>query len=234
MKNKLHFSFGQVRIFSDFFQKILVFTFLLLGLSFTLSVQLQSVLYSVGNSSICNGQSTTLAVNVDGGYGPYSIVYSDGTTNFTVNDYVSNDTDGDAAITVSPSSSKTYNLVSVNFENGSLPVSSSTVTITVHSLPSSIVGSTNPASPVCSGVDFQISATATNGSSYELWNAANNSKIGDIPFTTSIIVSTSYTIRAISNTTPACTSSATYTVNLETTKPIMLNITISFSWNNLL
>jgi hypothetical protein len=74
---------------------------------------------------------------------------------------------------------------------------------------------------VCPGVSFTISATATNGSTYELWNAANSAKIADLPYITSVVSNTNYYVRAISGTTPACTTSVAYTVSVDNTKPVI-------------
>ena len=79
--------------------------------SFTVSQSTAAVLS--GGASLCQGGSTNLQVAVTGGLSPYTVVYSDGTSNFTVNNYTSG-----AAISVSPSSSKTYTLVSVTGSNG--------------------------------------------------------------------------------------------------------------------
>jgi hypothetical protein len=79
------------------------------------------------------------------------------------------------------------------------------------------VVSTNPAAPVCPGVNFTVSATATNGSNYELWNQSNTVKIGDMPYVTSITAPTSYTVRAIS--AQSCTATQALTVNIESTPP---------------
>ncbi|MEI7831559.1 MAG: hypothetical protein WCI31_17400, partial [Prolixibacteraceae bacterium] len=185
----------------------------------------QSLLRITGNSAICNGTSTTLAVKVDGGYGPYTVVYNNGTSDFTVTGYKSNDTDGDDPITITPTSTKSYHLVSVTFGGGnSLPVDGAAVTVTVNPLPSEPNISTNPASPECPGVNFTLSASATNGNTYELWNQANTTKIGDIPYTGSINATTIYKVRAIGAQTLACTTtSADYTVTVDNVKPTLTN-----------
>ncbi|KAF0204274.1 MAG: hypothetical protein FD170_592 [Bacteroidetes bacterium] len=176
-----------------------------------------------GDGTICSGSSTTLDVIICQSAGPYTVTYSDGTSNIVVNNYSSNcDIDnppvaGDP-IVVSPTVTTTYSLVSVTdaFSN-SLPVNPATVTVTVNPVPTAIV--VTPSARQCPGVNFTISATATNGSLYELWNAANTSKIADLPYETSITANTTYTVRAISNATPACTTSVAYTVLLENTPP---------------
>ncbi|MFK7935355.1 MAG: hypothetical protein AB8G22_17710, partial [Saprospiraceae bacterium] len=58
----------------------------------------------------CEGDldDVDLTVSIDGGWPPYTIVYTDGTTNYTVNNYNSGD-----PITVTPTASATYSVVSV-------------------------------------------------------------------------------------------------------------------------
>ncbi len=67
-----------------------------------------SVLSVNGSSTICRGNSANLIVTITGGTSPYTVVYSDGTNNFTVPGYTSG-----ANIPVSPTVSTTYSLVSV-------------------------------------------------------------------------------------------------------------------------
>ena len=67
-----------------------------------------SVLSVNGTSTICRGNSANLIVTITGGTSPYTVVYSDGPNNFTVNNYTSG-TD----IPVSPTVYTTYSLVSV-------------------------------------------------------------------------------------------------------------------------
>ena len=61
-----------------------------------------------GTASICAGASTNLSVAITGGTSPFTVVYSDGSTNTTLTNYVSG-----TAISVSPAGSTTYSLVSV-------------------------------------------------------------------------------------------------------------------------
>jgi hypothetical protein len=65
-----------------------------------------------GTASICVGASTNISVAITGGTSPFTVVYSDGSTNTTLTDYVSG-----TAISVSPASSTTYSLVSVTDAN---------------------------------------------------------------------------------------------------------------------
>jgi hypothetical protein len=65
-----------------------------------------------GTASICVGASTNISVAITGGTSPFTVVYSDGSTNTTLTNYVSG-----TAISVSPASSTTYSLVSVTDAN---------------------------------------------------------------------------------------------------------------------
>jgi len=176
-----------------------------------------------GPTSICIGESTTLEVIIGASINPYTVVYSDGTTNFTINNYNS-DADPDSPtfggdpITVSPIVTTTYSLVSVTDPfSTSLPVSATTVTVTVNPFPSGINTTVNSGNPVCYNDPFLIEATATDASTYELWDETNTTKIGDIPITISITSNTNYTVRAIS--AAGCTSIEALTVVLENIPP---------------
>jgi hypothetical protein len=195
--------------------------FFLSGLINTLFAQ-EAIIRVKGNTTICEGESTTLEVIIGASSPPYTVVYTNGVSNFTATNYDS-DADpespsyGGDAITVSPIVTTQYSLVSVHDQwNNSLPISSETATVTVNPLPINIVV-TIATAPVCYGVDFQISATSTYGNSYELWNSANTSKIADLPYTTSITQNTNYTVRAISE--HGCTTSEPFDVNLENIPP---------------
>lgn len=65
-----------------------------------------------GTASICVGASTNLSVAITGGTSPYTVVYSNGSSNTTLTNYVSGTT-----ISVSPASTTTYTLVSVTDAN---------------------------------------------------------------------------------------------------------------------
>jgi len=186
---------------------ILFFISLLFSFGFSQSVSAQDAfITNHGASTTCEGESTTLHVVIAASIGPYTVVYNDGTSDFTVNSYTS---DGDIEsagyggdpISVSPTVTTTYSLVSVLDQfNTSLPISAATVTITVNPLPTNIIPTVNSGNSVCYGVPFTINATATNGATFELWNEANTAKVGDgiIPYTATITSDTNFNIVAIS------------------------------------
>ena len=176
-----------------------------------------------GNSIICDGESTTLEVIIGASINPYTVTYSDGTSDFTVNNYTSDadpesPTYGGDPISVSPTVTTTYSLVSVLDQfSTSLPISATTVTITVNPLPTNITPTINSGNPICYNTSFVIDATATDGNTYELWNEANTVKIGDIPYNATITANTNFNIIAIS--VDGCQSSAPLTTILESIVP---------------
>lgn len=102
----------------------------------------------IGTVSICNGSSTNLAVNITGGTGPFTLIYTDGTTNFTVNNYNSG-----AAITVAPTSTKSYTIVSVTNANGQPGTNNTgTATVTVKVKPTIALTSGS----ACTAVSFNL------------------------------------------------------------------------------
>ncbi len=90
-----------------------------------------SVISAVAPISICVGSSANIIVTITGGTGPFTVIYSDGTTNFTVTNYISA-----SNISVTPASTKTYTIVSVANANGALGTGNSgAAVITVNPLP---------------------------------------------------------------------------------------------------
>lgn len=68
-----------------------------------------------GDTVICEGDAdvTNLVVTIEGGWPPYTVVYTDGTTNFTVPNYNSGDN-----ILINQNFTATYSLVSVTDDKG--------------------------------------------------------------------------------------------------------------------
>ncbi len=109
-----------------------------------------------GTSTICAGSSTNLSIAITGGVSPYTVVYSDGTTNITEASYTTG-----SAIAVSPITSTTYNLVSITDANGCVGTGLiGTSSVTVNPLPTITVTPIN--SSTCGGSDGQLAFTFTN------------------------------------------------------------------------
>ncbi len=200
--------------------KLLTLTmFLCIGLGFTNSANAQVAdLYSSGGTTICAGESTTIAVSISASVGPYIVVYNDGSSDHSVSNYSSDETSDDD-ITVSPTTTTTYSLVSVHdsFGTNLLPLSSNTVTITVNPVPTNINVTLDPEAPICPGVDFDITATSTDGSTYQVWNEAGTVNLGSTTYTTSISNTTNYILKAIS--TASCVTNYPFTVQIDNVNP---------------
>ena len=65
-----------------------------------------------GTTSICSGDSAVINVAITGGRSPYTLVYTDGTNNYTESNYVSG-----SSIVVTPASTTTYSIVSITDAN---------------------------------------------------------------------------------------------------------------------
>lgn len=118
-----------------------------------------SALLSVsGFSTICQGNTTTMQVNIVGGVSPYTVVYSDGTNCTTVTGYLSG-----SNIQVSPTANTTYTLLSVTGANGcSANGVGGSAAITVNpTTVASVALSASPSAPVCAGTTITYTATAT-------------------------------------------------------------------------
>ncbi len=112
-----------------------------------------------GTASICNGASANINIAITGGTGPFTVVYSNGSTNTTVTNYTSG-----TAIAVTPTSTTTYTIVSVKNYNGlSGTGNSGSAVITVYNTFSagSII---TTGQSICSGGDPSLINTSTNAS----------------------------------------------------------------------
>jgi hypothetical protein len=112
-----------------------------------------------GTTSIPKGTSANLSVAITGGTSPFTVVYTDGTNNFTANNYVSG-----SNIQVSPTVNTTYTLVSVTGANGCIGTGltgSAAITVTTGPTSSVISGSTS----ICAGGSTNISFAITGGTS---------------------------------------------------------------------
>jgi hypothetical protein len=81
-----------------------------------------------GSATICSGSSTALQINITGGTGTFTVVYTNGTLNFTINNYTSGNN-----IIITPTATKTYTLVSVSNANYTVTAGGSAV-VTVNPL----------------------------------------------------------------------------------------------------
>ncbi|MFT3909020.1 MAG: T9SS type A sorting domain-containing protein [Ferruginibacter sp.] len=128
-----------------------------------------------GPASICAGSSANIKITITGGASPFTVVYTDGSNNFSVPGYTSG-----ANISVSPTTTTNYTIVSVTDANSCVGAGNSgTATVTVNpAITAGITNNTGTTQLTCTITS--ISVTATGGTTY-LWdggtspNTANNS-----------------------------------------------------------
>jgi len=160
-----------------------------------------------GTTGICPAGSANLIVTITGGVSPYTVVYSNGTTNFTVNGYTSG-----ANIPVSPLATTTYTLVSVTGANGCVGggINGSAV-ITVNPAPTISAGPNNQCGPA--------TLTATGTSTTYAWSPAAglNTTTGAIVIANPA-VNTIYTVTGTITAT-GCQNSTTVNVNYTPVAP---------------
>ena len=90
-----------------------------------------SVITAVAPTAICLGATANIRVTITGGTGPFTVVYSNGASNFTVNNYLSG-----TNISIVPTTTRIYTIVSVTNANGVLGTGNSgSPTVTVNALP---------------------------------------------------------------------------------------------------
>lgn len=114
-----------------------------------------------GGATICSGTSTDLTVTMSGGTSDYTVVYTDGLGNTTT---VSNYTSG-SAISVSPTATSTYTLVSVTDADGCTATTSGTAIVTVHATPSAPTGAASQS--FCSGDNPTVADLNATGTSIQ-------------------------------------------------------------------
>lgn len=126
-------------------------------------IGLDDVQYFTNNSVNCANVTTSINVNITGGVGPYTVVYSNGNTNTTINTYTSGD-----PIQVSPNVTTSYTIVSITGANGCVGTGNSgTATITI-TPPAKIT--TQPLSvSVCNGntATFTVASTPLTGNNFQ-------------------------------------------------------------------
>lgn len=163
-----------------------------------------SIISNSGSANICGSGSATIKVNILGGVSPYTLVYTDGTSNFTVSNYISG-----TNISVSPASSTTYTIVSVTAANAAVGTGNSgSATVTVSAIPT-VTFTTSAGTNSC--ISSDVVYTTQTGQNNYLW-------------TVSGVLGTDYTI----SSGDIGTSSNTVTIKWLTTG----NRSVSINYSN--
>ena len=168
-----------------------------------------------GDASICPGESSDLTFSFSGGTAPYDIVYTDGTSNFTLNGLTGSTT----TQTLSPTSTTTYTIVSINDVNCT-GLGSGSATITVNALPDLSVSAS---SDICSGTGTDITLNFTGTAEFSF--TYNN---GGTPITQTGINTNPY----ILSVAPASTTTYTFTEVSDNYCTSTINETITITTHN--
>ncbi|MGC4041172.1 MAG: hypothetical protein QM710_10400 [Flavobacterium sp.] len=129
-----------------------------------------SVISNSGTASFCGSGTANIKVTITGGVSPYTVVYTDGTSNFTVNNYVSG-----TNIPVSPTITSTYTLVSVTAANALTGTGNSgSATVTVNTLPT-VSFTAQPGAGAC--VNSDVTYTTQAGQSNYVWAISGTSGV---------------------------------------------------------
>lgn len=125
--------------------------------------------YATPSSVNCANVVTNIKVDITGGVGPYTVVFSNGTTSTTITNYTSG-----SNIQVSPAATTTYTIVSVTGANGCVGTGNSgsaTITIT----PAPAITTPPASSSVCVGnnATFTVASTPAVGNTFQ-WQVSTD------------------------------------------------------------
>lgn len=167
-----------------------------------------------GSGSICSGSSKNLAVAITGGTANYTVVYNPG--GVSLSNYASNQ-----AITVSPSATTNYSLVSVTDANGCTASSfGGTPTVSVNSRPTAAVMSGD--ATICVGTSTNLAVAITGGNApysivYSPGAITQNNNNANATISVSPSSTTTYGLTSVTDvngcTVASPTGSAVITVN---------------------
>ncbi len=172
-----------------------------------------------GDNTICQGESTDLTITLTG-VGPWDIVYSDGVTNFNIDDILTSP----HVFTVTPGTTTTYNLVSVSDSCSPTGTVDGTATITVQPIAPPTEAAISGDAIICSGESTNLVVTVTGGAApfeVTLSDGVNPILISDYtsgdPIPVNPVTTTSYTITSVVDANGcnalSLTGTATVTVN---------------------
>lgn len=120
-------------------------------------------------AGVCANTVSNISVNITGGVGPFTLVYSNGTTNTTYNGYTSG-----APIQVSPATTTTYTIVSITGANGCPGINNSgSAVISVTPPPSVTTQPTNQAACNGGNATFTVVTAPATGNTFQ-WQVSTD------------------------------------------------------------
>ncbi len=163
-----------------------------------------SGLFTTPNTTICQGDSIVLSGTLTG-LPPWSIIVSDGTTNYPMTNIQSSP----FSVTLVPTQTKTYTLTSVSDAGGCLTQLSESVMITVMPAPPANITASGPAA-FCNGDSVALLGTIGMGFTYE-WYKDGVAIPGATLFTITVKEPGAYTVK-VTGSTNCFTISAPFNV----------------------
>lgn len=119
-------------------------------------------------AGVCANTVSTFSVNITGGISPFTLVYSNGATNTTYNNYTSG-----TPIQVSPSVTTNYTIVSVTGANGCAGVGN-TGTASINVVPAPAITAQPQSVSACDAGNASFSVTATPLNNTYQWQVSTN------------------------------------------------------------
>ncbi|MBA7571426.1 hypothetical protein ES708_13189 [subsurface metagenome] len=183
------------------------YSYFTLGSNQTITLITASIIS--GDVAICNGESATITIALTGGTTPWEVQYTDGSSTFTESGINSSPHD----ITVTPSSTTTYTLTSVE---DNTPTSGSLVgdidaIITVNSLPTITFSNNSTGDEICDG--DEVIFTASGGTNYDFHLNATSDQSGTLTtYTTSTLADQDEIYVVVTNSNGCSDTSSTTTI----------------------
>jgi hypothetical protein len=185
------------------------YQYITLGSTQTITIITASIVS--GDASICNGETATITIALTGGTTPWEVQYTDGISTFTESGINTSPHD----ITVSPSSTTTYTLTSVEDDipiNGILVGDTNTV-ITVNALPTITFTNNSTGDEICGG--DEVIFTAGGGSNYDFHlNGTSDQSGTSTTYTTSTLADQDDVFVVVTNSNGCSDTSSTTTITV--------------------
>ncbi|MFN4257171.1 MAG: hypothetical protein ACK4Q5_19395, partial [Saprospiraceae bacterium] len=165
---------------------------------------------SADPTAVCAGQSSTLMFDFSDGNPPFDVVYSNGTTNTTLNNIPS----GHTVIVLPTAPSTAYTLLSVTDSDGcTADVSGATATVSILPAPTATAELASTP-PICADTDLELNESGGDATDWNWTGPAGFSSTDQNPVVSGVTTSNSGTYRVTVTDANGCTASASVPVTV--------------------